>query len=159
QVASHGGEGVNLETDINQMAWVSHYSPIFRDGAGQLIARPEYYSMLAFAMAGKGDLVKLTRSHTTVNVSAYATRSARGPIWVTIVNKDLSRAVAIEIVLPGGCSKAEAYRLMAPSVESRDQVTLAGTQVLAEGTWSPRAAEKITVNGEVASLRLRAASA
>ncbi len=159
QVASYGGEGVNMETDINQMAWVSHYSPIFRDTAGKLIARPEYYGMLAFAMAGKGDLVKLTTSYTEVNVSAYAARSTGGPLWVTIVNKDLSHQVAIEIVLPGGCSKAVAYRLAAPSIESRDQVTLAGTQVLAEGTWSPGPAEKIPVNGEVASLRLPAASA
>lgn len=159
RVASYGGEGVNMETDVNQMAWVSHYSPIFRDSAGQLIARPEYYGMLAFAMAAKGDLVKLKSSYTDVNVSVYATRNTEGPFWVTIVNKDLSRAAAIEIDLPGGCSKAEVYRLEAPSIESRDRVTLAGAQVLTDGTWSPGSAEKISVKGEVASLRLPAASA
>jgi hypothetical protein len=159
QVASFGGEGVNMETDINQMAWVSHYSAIFRDTAGQLIARPEYYGMLAFAMAGRGNLVKLTTSYTDANVSAYAAKDSGGPLWVTIVNKDLSRQVAIEIVLPGGRSKAEAYRLAAPSIESRDQVTLAGAQVLADGTWVPGPAEKIPVNGKLVSLRLPAASA
>jgi alpha-L-arabinofuranosidase len=159
QVASCGGEGVNMETDINQMAWVSHYSPIFRDNAGQLMARPEYYGMLAFAMAGRGDMVKLTASSTDVNVSAYATKKGEGPLWVTVLNKELSRQVSVEIVLPGGCSKADAYRLAAPSMDSRDQVTLAGSQVLAGGTWSPGPAEKIAVIGQVASLRLPAASA
>lgn len=159
QVASYGGEGVNMETDINQMAWVSHYSPIFRDPAGKLTARPEYYGMLAFAMAARGDLLKLTTSDTDVNVSAYATRSAGGPVWITIVNKDIARQVAIEIGLPGGFSKAEAYRLTAPSCESRGQVTLAGAEVLSGGTWSPGPAEQVPVNMEVASLRLPAASA
>jgi hypothetical protein len=159
QVASCGGDGVNMETDINQMAWVSHYSPIFRDNAGRLIARPEYYGMLAFAMAGRGDLVKLTSSSTDVDVSAYATKKGGGPLWVTILNKALSRQVTVEIVLTGGCSQADAYRLVAPSIESPDQVTLAGSQVSAGGTWSPGPAEKIAVIGQVASLRLPAASA
>ena len=92
-LASYGCEGLNLETDVNQMAWVSHYSPIFRDATGQLIARPEYYGMLAFAVAGKGSLVKLTASRTDVNLSVYATKSIGSPLWVIAVNKDLSRSV------------------------------------------------------------------
>jgi hypothetical protein len=159
QLASYGCEGLNLETDINQMAWVSHYSPIFRDATGQLIARPEYYAVLAFAMAGKGDLVKLTASPTDANLTAYATRNAAGSLWVTAVNKDLSREVTLELGLPPGRSRAEAYRLAAPSIQSRDQVTLAGAQVSAQGTWSPGAAEKIEVRDAVASLHVPAASA
>jgi hypothetical protein len=158
-LASCGCEGVNLETDVNQTAWVSHYSPIFRDAAGQLTARPEYYGMLAFAVAGKGNLVKLTASQTDVNLSAFATKSAGGPFWVTVVNKDLFRPATIEITLPEGCSRAEACRLTAPSIESRDGVTLAGAQVSAEGAWSPGPAERITVSGAAASLRLAASSA
>ena len=159
QAASYGCDGVNLETDINQMAWVSHYSPIFRDAAGQLIARPEYYGMLAFAVAGKGELVKLTASPTDANLTTYATRSVEGSLWVTAVNKDLSRQVTLEVVLPPGHSRVEAYRLAAPSIESPDQVTLAGAQVSAQGTWSPGAAEKIEVSEAVASLPVPAASA
>jgi hypothetical protein len=158
-VASYGCEGVNLETDINQMAWVSHYSPIFRDAAGKLIARPEYYGMLAFAMAGKGELVKLTASPTDANLTIYATRSAAGSLWVTAVNKDLSREVALEIILPHGRSRAEACRLAAVSIESRDQVTLCGAQVSAQGTWTPGPAEKIEVSEAVASLHVPAGSA
>jgi hypothetical protein len=159
QLASYGCQGVNLETDINQLGWVSHYSPIFRDVTGQLIARPEYYGMLAFAMSGKGDVVKSTASPTDANVTVYATRNTTGPFWVTAVNKDLSRQVTLEIVLPRDCSNAEAYRLAAPSVESRDQVTLAGEQVSAQGTWSPGPVEKIKVNEAVASLQVPAGSA
>ncbi len=158
-LASYGCEGVNLETNVNQMAWVSHYSPIFRDTAGQLSVRPEYYGILAFALAGRGNLVKLTASETDVNLSAYATKSSEGPFWVAVVNKDLSRQANVEITLPQGCSRAEADRLTAPSVESRDQVTLAGAQVSAEGVWSSGSGETITVSLGVASLELPASGA
>lgn len=158
-LASHGCEGVNLETDINHLAWVSHYSPIFRDASGRLTARPEYYGMLAFALAGKGNLVKLTASQTEVNLRAYATKSVGGPIWLTVLNKDLSRQAIIEITLPEGCSRAGAYRLTAPSAESRSQVTLAGAQVSAEGKWSPGPGEKVSVIGGVPLLTALASSA
>jgi hypothetical protein len=158
-LASYGCEGVNMETDVNQMAWVSHYSPIFRDAAGQLSARPEYYGMLAFSVSGKGNLLKVTTNPTDINLSAYATRSGSGPIWVTVVNKDLSRQANLKVSLPEGCSKAEGYWLTAPSIESRERVTLAGKEVSAEGTWSPGPAEKIEVGARVASLELAAGSA
>ena len=159
RVAAHGGAGVNMETDVNQLGFVSHYSPIFRDGNDQLSARPEYYGMLAFAMAGKGSLVKLTASDTPLNLSAYATKSGDGPVWVTIINKDLSRAATIELTPPAGCTMAEVFRLAAPSAQSKSDVTLAGARVSPDGTWAPGAAEKIVVAGNIPALTLPAASA
>src|SRR6185369_13667995 len=90
RVAAHGGVGVNMETDVNQLGFVSHYSPIYRNDNGQLIARPEYYGILAFTLAGKGNMVKLTASPTSNNLNAYATTAADGPIWITVINKDLA---------------------------------------------------------------------
>lgn len=136
-----------------------HYSPIFRDAAGQLIARPEYYGMLAFVMAGKGALVKLTASPSDANLTAYATRSAAGSLWITAVNKDLSRPVKLEIILPPGRAGAEAYRLAAPSFESRNGVTLAGREVSVQGAWSPGPAERIETAQALALVDVPAASA
>lgn len=158
-LASHGCAGVNLQTDINQLGWVSHYSPIFRDDAGRLSARPSYYGMLAFAVAGKGRLLKLTASETPIPLSAYATRSPDGPVWVTLVNKDLTQPAHVELTLPEGCTTAEAYRLTAPSVESRSEVTLAGVQITPAGVWTLPDAEKVSVTGRIASLPVPAASA
>ena len=159
RVAAHGGVGVNMETDVNQLGFVSHYSPIFRDGNDQLSARPEYYGMLAFAMAGRGSLVKVTASETPINFRAYATKNAEGAVWVTLVNKDLARAANIELTLPDGFTTAEAFRLTAASAQSKGGVTLAGAQVSPAGTWTPGAAEKISVAQGTASLPLPAASA
>jgi hypothetical protein len=159
RVAAHGGAGVNMETDVNQLGFVSHYSPIYRGDDGQLIARPEYYGMLAFALAGKGKLVEVTTSPTSINMSAYATKSDDGAIWVTVINKDLAQSASIELALPQGCSTAEAHRLTAPSGESKTGVTLAGAHVTAAGDWSPGPAEPVAVRENTATFTLPAASA
>jgi len=147
RLAAHGAEGINLETDLNQLGWISHYSPIVHDPTGNCTARPEYYGMLAFAAAGNGDLVKLTVDQPPggINLSAYATKNPGGWYWITVVNKDLTVDAQVEIALPEGCSAAEAHRLSAPSAESHDQVTFSGAEVSADGNWTPRLPEKVAV--------------
>jgi hypothetical protein len=158
-LASYGCGGVNMQTDINQLGFVSHYSPIYKDKDGRVSPRPEYYGMLAFALAGQGELVKLTAGETPINLRAYATKSAEGHSWVTLVNKDLAQEVRINLTLPAGCTTAEAYRLTAPSADSKTGVTLAGTAVSSEGTWTPRVTEKLAVADNAVSFALPAASA
>lgn len=136
-LASNGCGGVNMETDVNHLGWVSHYSPIFRDAAGRFSARPEYAGMLAFSLAGNGDLLKLTQETTAgINLSAYATRNDQGQLWVTIINKDLTQDADVKVALPGDWATGQGYPLCAPSVESKDRVTLAGTEVSADGKWT-----------------------
>jgi hypothetical protein len=153
-LASNGCDGINLETDINHLAFISYYSPIVHSTDGTCSARPEYYGMLAFSMAGKGDILKLDLSKTDINLSAYATRDAQGSIWVTVVNKDLSRDAAVNIQLPDGFLTADAYRLSAPSIDSKDQVTFAHTAVRADGTWSPGAGDHLAITAGVAGLAI-----
>ena len=142
-LASNECGGVNIETDVNQMAWVSHYSPIFRDESDHLIARPCYYGMLAFALAAKGDLLGITIVKPDINLTAYSTSDAHGHIWVTMINKDLYRGAHVKVSLPGSSVKGDVFRLRAPSVESKDNVTLAGAAVIDDGTWTPSSSEKI----------------
>lgn len=144
-LASYGCNGVNMETDINQHAWISHYSPIVHDSAGHCIVRPEYYGMLAFSLAGNGDLIKLTMDKTHTNLSAYATKGQKGYLWVTLINKDLSQNAKVKVALPEAYEKATAYWLKAPSVKSKDHVTLAGAEVSADGIWKPESLKKMEV--------------
>jgi hypothetical protein len=158
-LASYGCDGVNMETDINQLGFVSHYSPIVHDADGHCAARPEYYGMLAFAMAGNGCLVKLTLEKTDLNLSAYATKDGKGFLWITVVNKDFLRDARVEAALPEGYSMAAAFRLSAPSMESKDHVTLAGAEVSADGKWSAGPPETVVANHDTASLLAPHASA
>jgi hypothetical protein len=140
--ASHGCEGVNLETDINQHAWISHYSPIVHAADGRCSACPEYYGMLAFSMAGNGDLLKLDLNKDDINLTAYATRDSRGDIWLTVINKDLTKSAQVEAALPEGFSTANAFCLQAPSVKSKTQISFAGGKFSPNGRWIPGKPEK-----------------
>jgi hypothetical protein len=151
-LASYECEGVNMETDINQLGFISHYSPIVHDEAGRCSARPEYYGMLAFSLAGKGELLKLAIERADVNVSAYASRNPNGLLCITVVNKDFARDAAVQTTLPEGYSNAVAVRLSAPSMESKDQVTLAGAEVSIDGTWTPKPPEKIKMTAGTVQL-------
>jgi hypothetical protein len=159
RVASYGCDGVNMETDINQLGFISHYSPIVHDAEGRCSVRPEYYGMLAFAMAGNGEMLKLTLEKPDINLTAYATRDNMGHLWVSMVNKDFTRDATVETTLPAGFSSAWAFRLSAPSVESRDHVALAGAEVSAGGTWSPGPPEKVIAQNQTARLLVPHASA
>jgi hypothetical protein len=146
RAASYGCEGVNMETDVNQLGFISHYSPIVHRPDGQCSARPEYYGMLAFATAGKGDLLKLALDNTDINLSAYATRENDEALWITVVNKNFARDANVEIALPGNYSSARAFRLAAPSMESKERVTLAGSEVSTDGKWTPQLPEKLKMD-------------
>ncbi len=158
-LAAHGCAGVNLETDINQHAWLSHYSPILHDASGHCHACPEYYGLLAFALAGQGDLVKLTLAPGNLNLTAYATKRPEGALWLTIINKDLAQDADVTVTLPAGFASGAAFRLSAPSATSQAQVTLAGAEVSAAGEWSPRLAEPIAIHSSSIHLPVPHASA
>jgi hypothetical protein len=158
-LATYSCEGVNMETDINQLGWISHYSPIVHDAAGNCSARPEYYGMLAFAMAGKGALLKLTLNKSNINLSAYATLDEQGCFWITVVNRDLSSDAMVRLALPEGHWDLEAYRLAAPSVESKDHVTFAGAEVSADGKWTQRESERLAAKEDRAEMLVAHASA
>jgi len=159
RLAAAESRGVNLETDINQLGWVSHYSPIFRDEAGHLIARPSYYAMLAFSLAGRGKLISARTNQPDINLTAYATIDPQGALWLTIINKDLQRAATVEVALPVGYAEADAFRLSAPDVNSSEHVTLGGTEVAADGTWGVGRLEAVPTGGGVATLSVPLASA
>lgn len=153
EAATFGSAGVNMETDINQHAWISHYSPIVHEQEGNCEARPEFYGMLAFALAGKGELLRtVLDKQAEINLSAYATRDS-GSLWVIVVNKDLASDADLALTVPKGYTGAEAFRLEAPSVTSTDGVTLAGAKVSPEGRWTGLP-EKILVRGRSAHLSL-----
>jgi hypothetical protein len=115
--------------------------------------------MLTFAMAGKGELLKLALEKTDINVSAYATRDRDGMLWITVLNKDFTRDVNVEIALPENYSKAAAYRLNAPSMESKDHVTLASVEVSADGMWTSPTPESLATANQAVYLSLPHASA
>ena len=75
------------------------------------------------------------------------------------MNKDFARDVMVQTALPKGYSSAVAFRLIAPSLDSKDHVTLAGAEVSANGRWIAGLPEKVAVEEGIARLPVPHASA
>ena len=87
-LAYGGAAGVNMQTGVNHLDFVSYYSAIRNDANGAVSIGPEYYGMLAFAQAGKGERIALDYDADGMNLTAYAVLGDHGHLMVTLINKD-----------------------------------------------------------------------
>jgi hypothetical protein len=154
-LAQHGCAGVNLESGVNQLGFVSSYSPIRTDG-GQVEVGAPYYGMLAFVAAGAEDaeMLPIEITGSASELTAYAIRKQGRLRSIVILN--WNQANQISVSLAGlGLQSAQVLRLMAPSLTGKDGVRFGGAEVDAQGRWSPGSDERLQSD----SLALLAASA
>lgn len=151
--------GVNLETSINQLGFLSSYSPIWEDGRGNYSARPLYYGMLAFQEAAQGQRITADFASGETNMKAYAFIGKDHLLRVALINKEPSTDIEIRLTSSGKFTHAYAMHLRAPSLESKSGVTLGDTEVLSSGRWEPDRLERLTVRGSECIVHLPRASA
>jgi hypothetical protein len=156
-LAEYGCSGVNMETGVNQLGFVSSYSPIQDDGKGTNWAGVPYYGMLAFAAACAGchQLLPLEADLESESVTAYVLGSGGKPRSVVIVNRDRIQDARVSVV-DLGMRDVSILRLLAPSAESTTAVTLAGAGVDESGRWKPKSKDKLR-DGAVTVPRMSAA--
>ena len=157
-LAQFNAAGVNMETGVNHLGFLSYYTPIGVDSARQFIATPLYYGMLAFALASRGERVKLALDAAGLNITAYAVRSDGGDIWLTLVNKEAGRDAQVRAACPG-IAAASVLRLTAPSLASKDGVLLGGSPVTNAGKWTPGPPQSVRVTAGEMEIDVPAASA
>lgn len=146
-LASAGCAGVNMETGVNQLGFISHYSPIGDDEHGHYWAAPEYYGMLAFGQAGTGRIVECSVDAKGKNITAYATQRDARDLFVTIINKEPSYDANI-VIKPGSLPSyktANTLGLSAPSPASKSGVTLGSMAVSASGAWQSPGATPMAI--------------
>ena len=159
-LATYDCSGVNMETGVNQLDFISSYSPIANDESGRPMAKPEYYGMLAFQLAGKGELVGTETDRSSPEIKVYATRGTGGALTLTVVNKaGHSVSPTVTISGPPRSWHASMVRLAAPGIEAKAYVTLGGAEVTSIGTWKAPRPEMVAVSGGRFRLRVPAASA
>lgn len=159
-LASNGCSGVNMETGVNHRDFISSYSPIGDDEQGHYSAKPEYYGMLAFSLAGKGHLLETEIDSSAPEIKAYATRLDHGGLTVTSLNKGSApRSLALTTGEPLSGRKVSVIRLSAPSLDAKTGVTLGGAEVTATGTWKHSKLEPAQVRDGRIEINLPAASA
>ncbi|MEO6804023.1 MAG: glycosyl hydrolase family 79 C-terminal domain-containing protein [Granulicella sp.] len=159
-LARNGCSGVNMETGVNQLGFISPYSPIFDDTHSHYTARPEYYGMLAFSLAAKGRILPTTLSTALPDIKLYATQPTATKLTLTAINKgphDQTLTIPIPTQLPA--RHATILRLTAPSLDVTTNITLGGAQVSPDGTWKPLHAEPLSVTRRTLQLTIPATSA
>lgn len=155
-LASHGCSGVSMQTGINHLGVVSKYTPINDDLAGHYTPAPEYYGLLAFAQAAKGDRLSLALDAGGLNLTAYATRSGTN-MTLTVINKDMRRDASVTVT-GAPAKQARVMRLTAPSLTAATGVTLGGAAVDTNGNWNGKS-EPVKLSGAKAMLELPSGSA
>ncbi|MGO9966257.1 MAG: glycosyl hydrolase family 79 C-terminal domain-containing protein [Bryobacteraceae bacterium] len=159
-LAANGCSGVNMETGVNQLDFISSYSPIGDDELGHYSARPEYYGMLAFALAAKGQLLKAEIDAGSTGLKAYATRPNKGPLTLTLINKGaVTSLLTVHIDGRVPARQASVIRLRGPAVDAKTGVTLGGAEVSPPGSWRPAKPETLPLGNAHLKIELAAASA
>jgi hypothetical protein len=158
-LASAGCGGVNMETGVNQLGFISSYSPIGDDEHGHYTAAPECYGMLAFAQGGKGRVLACQIETGGRNLEAYATQPTNDRVAVTLIYKESGPDVLVSVEGAGAFKKGSMLRLSGPSLESKTGVMWGGAEVAASGEWHPAQAEEFKVEGGKMAVRVPGASA
>lgn len=153
QLAQAGATGINFHG--GGYGW---YTPVAGTRENGFVARPIYYGMLLFAVAGQGRLVKTELGgEADGSVSAYGLRSDDDELKVVILNRNLDEDASLTIDAPG-TKKATVMRLTAPRADETTDVTFGGSVVGNYGGWSPTVAESLAVRRGALALHMPKAS-
>jgi hypothetical protein len=114
--------------------------------------------MLAFSLAGRGELMRTEVSPSTAEIKAYATRSKANSLLLTLINKGATGAL-VRVDTKGSSQKASMTGLEGPTVDAKTQITLGGAEVTAAGTWKASKKQVVPVNRGELAIPLAPASA
>jgi hypothetical protein len=143
--AEHGAQGMNFHTGDRVAAGnallPSKYTAFFSTTNGYSV-RPLGYGIKAFDLGSHGRLLPVTVSNTdNVNLSTYAVLGDDHNLYVTLINKshsDSARDANITLNTGANFKHGDIVYLSQSSndVAATSGVTLAGTQINPDGTWT-----------------------
>jgi hypothetical protein len=142
-VALGGSTGVNMHGGGNAPG----YTPIADDSGAVREARPEYYGLLFFTLAGAGALLETQLSAGTVDATAYAVTNANGGVNVMVVNKDVLQNLTLTIETNQSIQTATQQTMTGPSLDATSGVTIQGAAVNQDGSFSPASPDTLTPAG------------
>jgi hypothetical protein len=157
-----GAAGANFHGGGNG----SGYTPIADSGGAVVAARPEFYGMLFFTLAGQGTLYSTNLSGIgSLNVTAYAVKTTSG-LNLVIVNKDSTQNLQLTAQLPQTMNSAALLELTqlssgatGPNLSATSGVTIQGATIGVNGGFTPSAAYTLTLNGAQVNCYVPALSA
>ena len=174
RLAQAGAAGVNLETGVNQLGFISSYSPIADDEHDRYSAAPGFYGMLAFAQVaapmtarsgtqpssqpGPSRLLPVTLGASPLNVTAYAVQHSATEAVLALINREPLLPASIRIPQRPRTT-ASLLRLEAPGLSATKGIALGGIPVSLSGTWRAPAWKPVAPEADAFRIDLTAASA
>lgn len=144
--AQGGASGANFHGGGNSTG----YTPIADSNGVVQDARPEYYGMYFFTLAGTGNLLTTTLTAGGLNATAYAVKTSAGTS-VVLVNKDSTQNLAVTAQLPSTINSASLIAMTqgpgTPSLSATTGVTIQGGTINADASYSPNTAYTISTSG------------
>jgi hypothetical protein len=141
-IALGGGSGVNM-----QGGDIGDYTPIANQGSTVLEARPEYYGLLFFSLAGQGTLLGTKLSVTNFNATMYAVVTPARVTNIVIVNKEVFSSLKVTINCGKIISSANVIELRNTALTATTGQTIQGETVANDGSFTmgaPYAPENIS---------------
>jgi hypothetical protein len=162
-LAQNNCSGANFHGGNNSAG----YTPIADINGTVVEARPEFYGIFLFTLAGQGKLYTTSLNAGSLNATAYAVKATTGTgLNLVLVNKDSTQNLQLSVSLPQTVASAtllEMTQLSAgatgPSISATDGVTLQGATVNADGTFTPAAAYTLSYTGSTLTCYVPALSA
>src|SRR5579859_289563 len=102
------------------------YTPIADDSGAVIEARPEYYGLLLFSMAGTGTVLETMLSVGSVEVTAYAIQTPSGGLNIILVNKDTVQNLILTIRANQPVNSASMQTMAGPGLAALSGVTIQG---------------------------------
>jgi hypothetical protein len=133
--ALNGAQGINLHGGGSGAG----YTPIADSGGVVVGARPEFYGVTLFTLAGQGLVQQTTISASGLNVTAYAIQAVSGAYSIIINNKDQTQNLNVMIQLPQPAASAELIQMTGPSLDATTGVMIQGASIQPTGAFSPGA--------------------
>lgn len=165
--AQASAAGVNLHSIEIRPNRPTGYAPIADWHGVVLQARPEYYGILLFTLAGQGTLyaTKLYAA-SGINVTAYALKAASGGFNIIVNNKELTTHLNLSIQLPQSASRATLIEMTqlspgatGPNLSANTGVTIQGSRVSKDGSFTPGAPYVLSNSGRQLNCYVPALSA
>jgi hypothetical protein len=162
-MARNGAAGVNFHTGIGSC---SGYAVICGASAADLAAnvlkpQPLYYGMLMFHLVGAGQMLPVTVTAASANLTGYAVRGGDGRTRVMLVDKDPTGGPAVTVNLTAGTAAgtAQVLRLTGTSLTSAHGIAIQSATVDAAGHFTPGAAEDVASGNGAYTLTVPTGSA
>jgi len=153
-VAVNNGQGVNFHGGSG-----GAYSPFALLSSGQVVARPEYYAMLAFKYAADGAaILPVAFVNQGYKCTVYAC-SKPGTTAITIINEEDKQNLNFKMQFTNLATSIHIVRLTAPSITATAGISFSGNVVNPDGIFQLGKTEDYTNASNMFTVSIPAASA